>query len=113
MKTAWVAKETAELHKLVEAARALNNDQGMLDPEIQICHARIDYIRLVKVEKFRRHTSEDSNTINFRKFYCDKVLNNTPEDRTVYLLGRMKGDITGSKAIAILTKTEFKPAEIS
>jgi hypothetical protein len=41
------------------------------------------------VAKFKAKISEESDKINFRKFICSKVLNNTPEDKTIYLLGRI------------------------
>ncbi len=40
------------------------------------------------------------------------MLNNSPEDRTIYLLGRLKGDPTDNKAIAILSKTEFQEDQV-
>lgn len=84
----------------------------MLDAEIEICKDKIKYIQDAAIAKFRQKISEDTEKINFKKFVCTRVLNNTPEDRTIYLLGRIKDDPTDSKAIAILSKTEFSSDEV-
>jgi hypothetical protein len=67
----------------------LNNEHGLLDAEIEICKSRIQSIHDNEVAKFKAKISEESDKINFRKFICSKVLNNTPEDKTIYLLGRI------------------------
>jgi len=36
------------------------------------------------------------------------VLNNSTDKKEIYLLGKLRGDPTENKAIAILAKTEFK-----
>ncbi len=77
--------------------------------EIKICNEQVEAIKAAAVEKFRKRCSEESAKIDFRRFVCERVLNNTPEERTIALLGRMRGDPTDSKALAILSKTEFTP----
>lgn len=84
----------------------------MLDAEIEICKEKIKQTQDAAIAKFRQKISEETEKINFRKFVCTRVLNNTPEDRTIYLLGRIKDDPTDSKAVAILSKTEFSSDEM-
>lgn len=66
----------------------------MLGQEIQVCVDWITEIKEAEVAKFRAKVSEDSDKINLHQFICESVLNNTPEDRTIYLLGRMNRDPT-------------------
>lgn len=45
IKQAWLSQDKKELMKLLDAARQLNNEQGLLDPEIKICLERIEAIK--------------------------------------------------------------------
>ncbi len=40
-------------------------------------------------------------------FLYEKEINNNPQEKTIVLLGKIKGDPTRNKAIAIISKTEF------
>lgn len=94
------------------SAHELNNEHGLLNEEIKICEEEIVKITEYKVSKFKETVSEDADKINFRQFTFESVLNNTPDDKTIYLLGKLKGDPTENKAIAILSKTEFTQNDI-
>jgi len=79
----------------------------LLNEEIKICQEEIKAITDYKITKYRENISEDAEKISFKSFVFEKVLNNSTEDKTIYLLGKLRGDPTESKAIAILAKTEF------
>jgi m7GpppX diphosphatase len=79
----------------------------LLDEEIKLCQTEIDNLYTAKVQRFRESVSEDAEKISFRLFQFERELNNMPESRSIALLGRLRGDPTDAKAIAVLSKKEF------
>jgi m7GpppX diphosphatase len=47
-----------------------------------------------------------------RLFIFEKELNNNPQEKSIILLGKVKGDPTSNKAIAIISKTEFTTDQV-
>lgn len=108
VRDAWLNQSLGMLQKALESAKQLNTDEGLLTEEIKICEKEIEVIVNAKTERFREQVSEQSEKINFKLFQFERVLNNMPDTKTINLLGTLRGDPTGSKAIACLSKTEFK-----
>ena len=51
--------------------------------------------------------STQSDKLNMGEFALTRVLNNDPETRTIFLLGRFRRDPTQNQVILILRKTDF------
>ena len=64
------------------------------------------------MQRFREYVSEDADKISFRLFQFERELNNMPESRSIALLGRLRGDPTDCKAIAVLSKKEFSSEQV-
>jgi len=45
-------------------------------------------------------------------FIYEQELNNNTQDKSIILLGKIKGDPTDNKAIAIISKTEFTNEQV-
>ena len=100
------------LQKHLESAKQLNTAEGLFDEEIKICELEIQAIQTAKTERFRENVSQNSDTINFKLFQFERVLNQAPEHKSISLLGKLRGDPTDAKCIANLSKTEFQLAHV-
>ena len=107
IRLAWVDSSLRDLKKHLASAQQLNNDEGLLSEEIKICEAEIQTITEQKVLKFKETVSEDADKISMKQFVFESILSQNTEDKSVALLGKLRGDPTVSKAVVILSKTEF------